>query len=79
MTHALSPVVLGVFRIIRKHSTIFGFRELRCVSPELCGVRLPNVNDDFTGKEPDLGAHEFGQPLPHYGPRDGDIEPRRSK
>ncbi|MBM4018075.1 MAG: hypothetical protein FJ288_07050 [Planctomycetes bacterium] len=35
------------------------------------GVRLPNVNDDFAGKGPDLGAHEQGQPLPHYGPRDG--------
>jgi hypothetical protein len=33
------------------------------------GVRLPNVNDGFTGKAPDLGAYEVGQPLPHYGPR----------
>lgn len=30
---------------------------------------LPNVNDDFAGKAPDLGAIEFGKPLPHYGPR----------
>jgi hypothetical protein len=30
---------------------------------------LPNVNDDFLGKAPDLGAIEFGKPLPHYGPR----------
>jgi hypothetical protein len=30
---------------------------------------LPNINDDFTGKGPDLGAIEFGKPLPHYGPR----------
>ena len=35
------------------------------------GVRLPNVNDGFTGTAPDLGAHELGQPLPHYGPRPG--------
>jgi hypothetical protein len=34
------------------------------------GVRLPNVNDGFTGKAPDLGAYELGQPLPHYGPRE---------
>ncbi len=33
------------------------------------GVRLPNVNDDFTGREPDLGAYEIGRPEPHYGPR----------
>ena len=33
------------------------------------GVRLPGVNDDFTGRAPDLGAYEVGRPLPHYGPR----------
>ncbi len=33
------------------------------------GVRLPNINDDFTGRAPDLGAYETGKPLPHYGPR----------
>ncbi len=33
------------------------------------GCFLPNVNDDFTGSAPDLGALERGQPLPIYGPR----------
>ena len=33
------------------------------------GVRLPNVNDDFTGNSPDLGAYELGRPAPVYGPR----------
>ena len=33
------------------------------------GAVLPNINDDFEGKAPDLGAHEFGRPLSHYGPR----------
>jgi hypothetical protein len=33
------------------------------------GMRLPNVNDDFTGRAPDLGAYEVGRPEPHYGPR----------
>jgi hypothetical protein len=33
------------------------------------GVRPPNINDDFTGRAPDLGAYESEQPLPHYGPR----------
>jgi hypothetical protein len=33
------------------------------------GVRLPGVNDDFTGRAPDLGAYEVGRSVPHYGPR----------
>ncbi len=33
------------------------------------GVKLPNVNEDFSGKAPDLGALEVGKPLPVYGPR----------
>ncbi|MBN2287882.1 MAG: right-handed parallel beta-helix repeat-containing protein, partial [Candidatus Glassbacteria bacterium] len=32
-------------------------------------VLIPNVNDNYTGKGPDLGAYELGQPPPHYGPR----------
>jgi len=30
---------------------------------------LPNITDGFLGKAPDLGAYEYGAPLPHYGPR----------
>ncbi len=33
------------------------------------GTVLPNVTDGFLGKAPDLGAYEYGAPLPHYGPR----------
>jgi hypothetical protein len=33
------------------------------------GVRLPGVNDDLTGRAPDLGAYEVGRSVPHYGPR----------
>jgi hypothetical protein len=33
------------------------------------GCILPNVNDDFTGQAPDLGALEVGQSMPIYGPR----------
>jgi hypothetical protein len=33
------------------------------------GELLPGINDDHTGTAPDLGAHEVGAPLPHYGPR----------
>ena len=33
------------------------------------GMVLPNVNDGFTGRAPDLGAYERGVPAPVYGPR----------
>jgi hypothetical protein len=33
------------------------------------GVRITGINDDFTGRAPDLGAYETGRPVPHYGPR----------
>src|SRR5690606_3642361 len=33
------------------------------------GVILPNINDGYTGKAPDLGAFEVGQEEPIYGPR----------
>jgi hypothetical protein len=33
------------------------------------GVPIPTVNDGFTGRAPDLGALELGQPLPKWGPR----------
>jgi len=33
------------------------------------GCILPNVNDEFTGAAPDLGALEVGMTVPHYGPR----------
>jgi hypothetical protein len=33
------------------------------------GMKLPNVNDGYTGRLPDLGTYEFGQDIPHYGPR----------
>ena len=44
---------------------------LRPDSPAIdAGVRLLGVNDDFTGRAPDLGAYEAGRPVPHYGPRE---------
>lgn len=33
------------------------------------GVVLPNINDDYRGAAPDLGAYERGASLPQYGPR----------
>jgi MYXO-CTERM domain-containing protein len=34
------------------------------------GTVLPNINDDFSGTAPDLGAYEFDATGPTYGPRD---------
>ena len=31
------------------------------------GLRLPNINDDYTGEAPDLGALELSHDPPHYG------------
>ncbi|OGG04722.1 MAG: hypothetical protein A3F83_06745 [Candidatus Glassbacteria bacterium RIFCSPLOWO2_12_FULL_58_11] len=33
------------------------------------GIAIPNVNDNFSGLAPDLGAYELGSDMPHYGPR----------
>jgi hypothetical protein len=33
------------------------------------GVLIPTINDDFTGRAPDLGALEVGAPPLKYGPR----------
>lgn len=33
------------------------------------GQVLPNINDGYAGKAPDLGAYEAGAVLPVYGPR----------
>ena len=51
------------------HPEEFDFR-LRPDSRAIdAGVPLPTITDGFTGAAPDLGAYEFGAPLPHYGPR----------
>ena len=33
------------------------------------GLVITNINDNFTGSGPDLGAYELGADPPHYGPR----------
>ena len=45
----------------------FGLREGSAAVDQ--GVRLPNVNDDFAGAAPDLGALESGRPALVFGPR----------
>jgi uncharacterized repeat protein (TIGR01451 family) len=50
-----------------------GSRDLRLVvnAPEIdAGTTLPNLNDAFAlSGPPDMGAFEYGEPLPEYGPR----------
>jgi len=48
----------------------FDFRLKAGSSAEDKGVILPNINDDYTGKAPDLGALERERPAPVYGPRE---------
>jgi hypothetical protein len=33
------------------------------------GITLPDITDGYLGNAPDLGAYEYGAPVPHYGPR----------
>ncbi|MDO8273866.1 MAG: hypothetical protein Q7U82_18385, partial [Gammaproteobacteria bacterium] len=33
------------------------------------GIAIPNITDGFDGDAPDIGALEFGKPMPVYGPR----------
>jgi hypothetical protein len=45
------------------------FRLKAGAAPVDRGVVLPTVTDGFSGRAPDIGALESGQPLPHFGPR----------
>jgi hypothetical protein len=54
-------------RLYRPHEVDLRLRADAPVVDAAC--RLPGINDDFTGKAPDMGAFEFGSPVPHYGPR----------
>ncbi len=51
------------------HASDLNFRLTAGARVVDAGVRLPTVNDDFTGRAPDLGALETGRPEPAYGPR----------
>lgn len=51
------------------HATDLNFRLKAGGRPVDAGVAIPTVNDGFTGKAPDLGALEQGQPEPVWGPR----------
>lgn len=54
------------------HATDLDFRLRESTRAVDVGVRLPNINDGFNGRAPDLGAIEAGDPVPVYGPRGAD-------
>lgn len=37
-------------------------------------VLIPNINEDYMGRAPDIGAYELGRELPSYGPRSPGID-----
>jgi hypothetical protein len=47
----------------------FDFRLRRAAAAVARAVELPSVTDGFSGRAPDLGALELGEPVPVYGPR----------
>jgi hypothetical protein len=47
----------------------FDFRLVPNANAVDAGDIIPNVNNDFNGRAPDLGALEIDQSIPHYGPR----------
>ncbi len=51
------------------HAMDLNFRLKPTAKAVDAGVAIPTVNDGFTGRAPDLGALEVGQPDPKYGPR----------
>ena len=51
------------------HSMDLNFRLKANSKATDAGLVLPTINDNFTGKAPDLGALELNQAEPHYGPR----------
>ena len=51
------------------HAMDLNFRLKRISKAVDAGVLIPTVNDGFSGRTPDLGALEVGNPEPKYGPR----------
>lgn len=51
------------------HAMDLNFRLKRISKAVDAGVLIPTVNDGFSGRAPDLGALEVGNPEPKYGPR----------
>ncbi|MEP7245193.1 MAG: hypothetical protein ABI885_16155 [Gammaproteobacteria bacterium] len=59
---------MGEFKQLTPASNMYSRLRKAAVAVD-AGAELPNITDGVTGKAPDLGAYEYGAPLPHYGPR----------
>ena len=73
--HFVQAVPPSSYTAPGKTTDDFDFR-LVAGAPEInAGAVLPNINDPFvTDGQPDIGALEYGQPRPKYGPRPiGDV------
>jgi hypothetical protein len=57
------------------HAHDFSFRLKNKSKAVDAGLRLPNINNNFKGRAPDLGALEAGVPVPIYGPRSNFNQP----
>jgi hypothetical protein len=64
---AAAPVAGDPTHVYRPEEFDFG---LQAGSAAIdAGVALPGISDGYSGTAPDLGALEYGQPAPVYGPR----------
>jgi hypothetical protein len=77
--HSITVPDYGIFRRISEEPFVrrkiyctedFDLRLKPAAPPVDAGVAIPNVNDDYTGEAPDIGAYELGRPRPVYGPRE---------
>jgi hypothetical protein len=66
-TKAAPPVAGDPTRVYRAED--FDFSLVERSDAIDAGIALPGITDGFTGNAPDLGAIEFGKPMPTYGPR----------
>ena len=82
---ALEAEIRGTETMTREYDTAILKREIKAISEILPvyyktgvamgqtyidkGIELPGITDGFKGRAPDLGAYQFDQPVPQYGPR----------
>ncbi|HJZ40647.1 MAG TPA: hypothetical protein VJ203_09805 [Bacteroidales bacterium] len=87
--HGIEHLVLGeTFENVQFPNPPVPEREIQDLRPKAGAkvidkaIPIANMNDKFTGSGPDIGAYEFGQELPHYGPRNneaGDVTEYRPR
>lgn len=62
-----SPLAANPYKVY--HAVDLNFKLSASGKAIDAGIPIPNVSDRFSGKAPDLGAWEAGDPEPVYGPR----------